>query len=191
MIRSIALVLVLCGVADAGPYKETLTKAEVAAIVKATQDALPKVDPGVTKCNVYLDGYNKDPEHNIDQIPLAAKCFRAAGALSAAITNWNVFIKYEPSSKDAVEATRELGRAYEAGGFFDRAADSYETYAKKYAGEKDAKDLMTRAVCIRRQLGDTKADADANYLVRVFKGPTDADALCDQVRPIAMPTKTP
>lgn len=192
MTRLVVLVLVLSAVAaHAAPYKETLSKAEVDAIVKATQDALPKVDPAVSKCSVYLDNYNKDPEHNIGQIPLAAKCFRAAGALSAAITNWNTVIKYIPNSKDALEATRELGRAYEAAAIYDRAAEAYERYAKIYAGEKDAKELMTRAVCIRRQLGDSRADADTKYLVQTFRYPPDPDAVCDNVRPIAMPAKSP
>ncbi len=191
MLRSLALVAALTATVAAAPYKETLSKSDVTSIVSARQAALPKVAPDVSQCNTFLDTYNKGPEHDIEQADLAAKCFRTAGSLGLAIQNWIVFLRYAPNGPNASDAWRELGSACEAAALFDRAADAYETFAKKYGADKHAKDLMIRATCIRRQLGDTHADDDFAYLNRSVRPALDSATLCDYVRPIAMPTAAP
>ncbi len=191
MLRVLALAVALTATAAAAPYKEALSKPEIEAIVSAVHAALPKVSASVSKCTAMFDAYNKDPEHGIEQTALAARCFRNAGALGQAIQSWIVFLRYAPNSPNAIEAQRDLGNACEAAALFDRAADAYETFAKKYAADKHAKDLMIRATCIRRQLGDAKADDDLTYLTRSFRPAIDSATLCDSIRPIAMPAAAP
>ncbi len=191
MSRVLVVTLALTATVSAAPYKEALSKPQITAITTAVRAALPKVAPDTSMCSLILDEYNKDPQHEIERTALAAKCFRTAGALGAAIHNWIVFLRYAPKSPNASEAQRDLGSACEAAALFDRAADAYETFAKNYAGDKHAKDLMIRATCIRRQLGDTHADDDFAYLTRSFRPALDSATLCDSIRPIAMPAAAP
>src|SRR5262249_46799714 len=133
-----------------------------------------------------LDAQDPKP----DEIAAAARCFRAAGSLGLAIQLWRLVTDRYPAAKEAVEATRELGPAYEAAGRVADAAHWNDVYAKKYAGEKDAADRMTRAVCTWRQLGMAEdADRGFKYLRATWgkKRTLDSATLCDQVRPIVVP----
>jgi hypothetical protein len=135
----IAVVAVIAGLAHAAPYREQLTRDEIKAASDAAVAALPKVDTSAaTQCQ------NKHQPQLIVQDPkpedvaAAARCFRAAGRLGAAIQLWRGLTQNYARSKEAAEATRALGPAYEAAGRFDEAAQWNVTYAKKYGGEKDA-----------------------------------------------------
>ena len=187
----LALVL-LSSTAFAGEFKETLPKAEIRAISEAIQKNLPPVDKAaVPTCQALLDEYNKDPDNSVDKVFEAATCFRAAGSLGSAIRMFQLYQTYGKDKAKQRDALRALADTHEAAAFFWEAASENEQFARKYAGEKDAKERMVRAACIRRQLGDDReAKADGAYLERMPKGKITADdALCLNVRPIVMPAK--
>ncbi|HEX4454030.1 MAG TPA: hypothetical protein VH143_24370 [Kofleriaceae bacterium] len=175
----------------AAPFPETLPQADLDAIVDAVRKALPPVDgTKVKQCQALYDAYNKNPDaadaaqHILD----GSKCFRAAGALSTAITGFTTAAKYAGGDLRHA-AIRELGPAYEAAAMFDRAAQYNEQVATDYANDPDSNDRLQRALCIRRQLGDvTNANRDADAWKRATK--RDPNLACDGLRPIAMPCRT-
>ena len=180
------------GVAYAAPLKEQLTKDEIKAASEAAVAALPKVDSAAASDCQAKHKQLEAPDPKPDEIASAARCFRAAGSLGASVQLWRTLIQRHPNSKEAVEATRALGPAYEAAGRFDQAAESNATYAKKYPKEPDALDRMTRAVCTWRQLGIAdEAERGFKFLQTVYgaKRKLDSATLCDQVRPIVVPPK--
>jgi hypothetical protein len=68
---------------------------------------------------------------------------------------------------------------YEQIAMYDRAADRFEEYAKRYAGEKDAGDRLADATRLRAALGDTaKQIQDTKLWIRTFgpKRPQEAAA---------------
>jgi tetratricopeptide (TPR) repeat protein len=182
-------VMLVAGVATAAPFPETLPQADIDAIVDAVRKALPPVDhAAATKCEAFHDAYNKAPDAPgaVKHILDAAACFRAAGALSTAIIDWNAALKYSGAAADKRAALRGLGPAFEAAGLFDRAAAADEQLAMPYANDADANERLQRALCIRRQLGDvTNAKRDADAWQRATK--MDPNLACDGLRPIAMP----
>jgi hypothetical protein len=189
MKRAAVVGVLLARAAFAAPFPETLPQADIDAIGDAVRKALPPVDANkVKQCQSFHDAYNKAPDvpdavkHMLD----AAACFRAAGALSAAITDWNAALKYSGGADHKRAALRGLGPAFEAAGMFDRAAAADEQLATAYAKDPDANERLQRALCIRRQLGDVaNAKRDADAWQRATK--QDPNLACDKLRPIAMP----
>jgi hypothetical protein len=165
-----------------------IARADLEKIVVARQAALPPVDKvKAAECKKYLDAYNKDPEHSDDQVVEAARCFAVAGAIGAAIAEWNLVTRYQPAKRAAMEATRGLASLYERAAQFDRAAEWHENYAGRYGGEKDAKEHLVRAACLRFQLGyDSEANRDVMKL-RARDKTVDVATLCDSLHLIEMP----
>ncbi|HEY4059029.1 MAG TPA: hypothetical protein VGM39_20580 [Kofleriaceae bacterium] len=197
--RNLVIATILASAtAYAGPFKETLSKEEIAQITKAVQAALPPIDATArTKCQPLLDEYNKAPEAKTELVMEAAKCLRSAGALGAAVIAFKTAYKY-PAKGQAPEALRLAADGEEAAAFYDSAASDYEGYYAQYGvtpGITDATTLMIRATCIRRQLGDEeKANKDLGSLnltpkLNKAKPKYDGNTLCDTIRPIAMPAK--
>jgi len=183
---ALSLVLMAFSTAFAAPPKK-LSSSDLQKIVDARRAALPAVDRAKTaRCQPMLDAYNKDPEHGDEQLVDAARCFSDAGAVAAAISSWQVVVKYMPSKPAAKEATRALGDLYERAADFPRAAEWDENYWAHYPSEPDAKQVLTRAACIRFQLGDNE---HATRDVKSLRG--DAATLCDAIRPIEMPKRAP
>lgn len=185
------VLVILTSTAFAGEFKETVAPADREAIVKAIQGNLPPVDKAAVekKCQPMLDEYNKAPEASVDKAFEAATCLKAAGSLGAAITTFKLYQRYGKDPAKQKDTLRGLASAYEAAAYFAEAAATNEELAKTYAGEKDAKERLVRATCLRRQLGeDDAAKKDALLLERQFKMKT-GDALCAKVKPIAMPAK--
>ncbi|HEY1552680.1 MAG TPA: hypothetical protein VGG28_32850 [Kofleriaceae bacterium] len=192
MKRAAVLGVLIASSAFANPYPETLPQADIDAIVAAIQKALPPIDQtAVAKCQAFLDAYNKAPEapDAVKHVLDGGKCFRAAGALGMALIEFNTTAKYDHGELRHA-AIRELGPAYEAAAYFDRAATYDEQVASDYAKDADANDRLQRALCIRRQLGDaTRANRDADTWQRATK--RDPNLACDGLRPIAMPAAKP
>ena len=184
--------LLLSSTALAGAFPETLAKADRDAIVTAIQASLPPVDKAaVAKCQPLMDEYNKAPEQNVDKVFEAAGCYRAAGSLGAAVAMFKLYERYGKDAARKLETLRALATTLETAAMFSDAAAAGERYAKTYAGEKDAKERLVRAICIRRQLGDDREATNSGaYLERRYKTKADG-ALCATIRPIAMPAKKP
>lgn len=193
MKRIVLVIMLMALEASAGPFKETLAKPDIEAIVKAIQAALPKVDQAAVKqCQPYLDAYNKDPEGSLDKVGAGAACFRAAGSIASAIQLWRTVETYDGDATRKRDAIRGLASAYEAAADFSQAAAYAEKYVAEYGRDKDAPDLLSRAICIRRQLGDAEAaERDVKRWRGTLKTKIDPDTLCDHLRPIAMPAKAP
>jgi hypothetical protein len=101
---------------------------------------------------------------------------------------WNRILAQYPKAPEAKDAYHQLGPAYEAAGFYDKAASAYDIYNELYVRDAD-RDLEVRAVCMWEQLGDdTSAAKGVAHLTKAWpKVKVDPDHLCDTVRPIAVP----
>ena len=186
-IAPVLATMALAAAAFAAPPKK-LSAVELKQIVDARRAALPPVDQTkVARCQPMLDAYNKDPEHGDDQVVDAARCFADAGAIGAAITSWQIVVKYMPSKPAAKDGMRALGELYErAAADYSRAAEWDENYWSHDPSEPDAKQRLARAACMRFQLGDAeRATKDVKLLH------ADANTLCDSIHPIEMPKSPP
>ncbi len=127
----------------------------------------------------YLDIYNANPDEDGGDEVLynAGVSFQEGAAMANAIQMYSLIQKRFPRSRLAARALARLGKLYGDIAMYDRAAEMLETYAKKYAGEKDAYAAMSDAVFYRKAIGDrAKAIEDTKYFVKVFtaKRPRDA-----------------
>jgi tetratricopeptide (TPR) repeat protein len=178
----------LASVALADPAPIRLTRDQILAAAKAVQAKLPPVDKGqVAQCQKLLDEANQhDP--TAPELLALGTCYRSAGSLGAAIIMWQHVLAQYGSSKEAEEAQRSLGPAYEAAGMFMDAAKAYDAYVERY-GKAGDRDLEVRAVCTWEQLGfDDQIKRGLNVLTRRWpKVTVDPAHLCDTVRPIQPP----
>ncbi|HUJ57079.1 MAG TPA: tetratricopeptide repeat protein [Kofleriaceae bacterium] len=145
------------------------------ADAKDTKDFGKYVECGLA----YQDIYNRNPEDpkNDEVLYNAGVCFEEGKSIGAAIQMFNTLEKYYPKSKTTQRAIARLGKAYADIAFYDRASEKYEQYAKAYAGEKDAFDVMSDAVFFRKGIGDDdKAIADTKYFIDTFSRKKPADA---------------
>jgi tetratricopeptide (TPR) repeat protein len=127
----------------------------------------------------YLDVYNADPKRpdNDEVLYNAAICFQEGKAVGGAMQAFEMVLRYYPSSKVALRALAQMAAAYARIARFDQAAARYEEYAKKYAGEKDARDAIENAIVMRTAIGDTaKRIEDTKYFVQTYgaKAPQEA-----------------
>lgn len=119
----------------------------------------------------FLDIYNHDPEaKDADEVVFdAARCFQAGKSISAALQGDGLVIKSFPRSKLAAKSIALSGEMYAQIAMYDRAAERFEDYAKRYAGEKDAADFLTEAIRFRAALGDKpKQIEDTKEWIRMF-----------------------
>jgi tetratricopeptide (TPR) repeat protein len=150
-----------------------------------------------------LDAYNANPNdpHNDEVLYNGGVCFEQSGAIGAAMQTFNLVLRYYPRSKLAPRALARTAAEYERIAQFDQAAVRYEEYAKKYAGEKDARDAIESAISMRAAIGDNaKRIEDTKYFVQTFgmKAPQEAaDAMFavagaydDPVKPLREYIKT-
>jgi len=127
----------------------------------------------------YLDIFNSNPEApKSDEILYnAGVCFEDGRSLSTAIEAYTELRSRFPKSNQAAKALARLGGVYGRVAYYDRAAGMFEEYAKKYAAEKDAYDLMNDAVFYRKGIGDDdKAIENTNYFISKFAKSKPADA---------------
>jgi hypothetical protein len=193
--RPAALVwmIAIAGVAHAEPKPppERLDRDEIIAAGKAARARLPPVDrAAVQACEAKYGAATRsgDPGRTPETLAAAAACWRAAGSLGVAIRLWMAIVSELPDSREAVEARRQLGPAYEAAGTFSEAAEWHAAFAKANGAEKDARDQLIRAICIWRQLGlDDKAAVAEQDLGRMPGRKIKSAKLCETVRPIAAP----
>jgi hypothetical protein len=183
----------LASSALAGPFKETLTTKEREAIVKALQTALPaRNEAAEAKCQPLLDAYNAGPLRDFEKSFDAAACFRRAGNLGVALVLWRLYDEDGTDRAKKRDVLRSLATDFELAGGFTQAATYGERYASEFADANDAPKLLIRALCIRRQLGQTaEATRDAKLLISAHHIADAPERLCESVRPIAMPSKTP
>ena len=142
---------------------------------KASGDFAKYVQCGKT----YLDIFNANPEANGSDEVLynAGVCFEDGHSLSTAIEAYTELRSRFPKSEHSAKALARLGGVYARVAYYDRAAGMFEEYAKKYAAEKDAYDLMNDAVFYRKGIGDDdKAIENTTYFISKFAKSKPADA---------------
>ena len=186
MSRLVAALVVLVwsasAAADRTPFKETLTRNELAAAVKAVEDKLVVDKDAAAKCFAL-------PREQIADQAIAAACFRGSGNLGLAITLWKAVVADSSAARsDREEATRQLGPAYEAAAIYPEAAKWHSEYFARF-NAADARERLIRAVCIWRQLGDVSAaDRGFKQLGAMRRQPKPRSAtLCATVTPIVVP----
>ncbi len=106
----------------------------------------------------------------------AAVCYTKAKMIGAAIKFREKLTGLPGAEKDprAQEALLLLGDNYQAIAFYDRAAEKYELFANRFAGEKKAPDALRYATVYRRGLGqDDQAIKDIELYIKNF-GKKDA-----------------
>ncbi|HTJ43574.1 MAG TPA: hypothetical protein VL463_15825 [Kofleriaceae bacterium] len=184
----VALVLATAARANAAPLQK-LTRDEVIRAGNAAAASLPPVDKTASAaCKSKFDAAMTHPDIDAPTLAAAAACYRAAGALGAAITLWGQVLQRFPNTREAAGALHELGPAYELAGLYDNAADKDMDYANKYGGEPDALPRITRAICLWQQLGREDQLRRAYYsLKRWKKAPHDPATICDGIVPIVVP----
>jgi tetratricopeptide (TPR) repeat protein len=129
--------------------------------------------------NAYFDIYNANSAapDNDEVLYTGATCFQLGKSIGGALQAYELVLKYYPKSKLAPKALLQTATLYARIARFDQAADRFERYAMRYAGEKDARDAIENAVMLRTAIGDTaKRIEDTKLFVRTFgaKAPKEA-----------------
>jgi tetratricopeptide (TPR) repeat protein len=127
----------------------------------------------------YLDVYNQDPSRSDGDEVLynSGVCFREAHSVASAILAWEQLLKSFPGSKLGGKGVMQVAMAYLGIARFDEAAARFEDYAKRYAGEKDARDTLANAIMLRTALGDRdKRIADTRLFVLTYGARAPAEA---------------
>ncbi|HUQ03963.1 MAG TPA: hypothetical protein VM261_15805, partial [Kofleriaceae bacterium] len=91
------------------------------------------------------------------------------GSVSAAITLYKQLEREFPSDRAVPRVVARRAQIYMRLAWYDEAADDLETYATKWAAEKDAYDALEEAISLRAALGDDDAVAkDVARWVKLF-----------------------
>ncbi len=120
----------------------------------------------------YVNIYNRDPEgEGSDEVLYnAGVCFEQGKSIGASIAMFTLLSKRFPKSNHSKKAIARLGRAYGKIAWYDKAAERFEYYAKKYGGEKDAYQALSDAVFYRKGIGDDeKAISDTKFFTKQYK----------------------
>jgi tetratricopeptide (TPR) repeat protein len=100
----------------------------------------------------------------------AGHCFEEAREIGRAIQIFERLEKSFPKSPHTRKALVRIGSAAAAVANFEKAADAFERYARRYAGEKDAPQALANAITYRRALGHHKeARSNIESFVKNYK----------------------
>ena len=160
--------IVLCALAAPALADDPRQAAE-ALMKKAQQTGDPAAF--VACGTAYFDLYNKDPNgaSNDEVLYNAGVCFERGKSAGAAVMAFELIRRYYPRSQLYRMALLELARVNAQIARYDRAAEGFEEYANKYAGEKDAFGALENAILFRRVIGDDrKTIADVELFARMF-----------------------
>ena len=82
---------------------------------------------------------------------------------------FRILIDRFPDHPLAQRSIARLGSNYSKIAWYEKAAEKFEQYARKYGGENDAFDALSEAVFYRKGIGDDKqAIANTNYFIRSY-----------------------
>ncbi len=99
------------------------------------------------------------PELSATSVELlaGAACLLSARAFGRAALVYQHLLRRYPSSPEAMNALRTVGRLYEQVGRISDALDAHRKYLSLYSSQAEARTLGQRAVCLARHLGDQDA----------------------------------
>ena len=83
----------------------------------------------------------------------AGVCFSRASSIGAAITAFEALFREHPRSRLASRSILRLAELHRQIAHYGRAAREYSKYAKLYAGERDAPQVLMEAIFLSRALG--------------------------------------
>lgn len=90
----------------------------------------------------------------------AGVCFEDGKSVGHAIKTFGKLLARFPTSRLAPRARVRIGNAAASIANFERAAQAYEGYVRRHAGEKDAPDALADAITYRKALGHNKNAID-------------------------------
>ncbi len=119
----------------------------------------------------YMAIYNSDPlrEENDRVLHNAMVCFHQGKSIGLVFVAFELLEKYYPKSTHLAKALALVGKAYGDTASYDKAAAVLERYARKYAGEANAAQVMSEVVFFNKGLGDdARAIANTRFFVDTF-----------------------
>ena len=136
-----------------------------------------KLEPFIACANQYVGAYNLDIDAaDADELLYnAGVCFEEGKSMGAARLVYENLAKLFPNSKLTARSVVRLGNVYASTAYYREASETFEAYAVKYGGEKDAYGALSDAVAFRKGIGDdAQAIADTERVVRLAKAPGEA-----------------
>lgn len=181
--RARLIVLILVGLTSSAAADGTTIEGLVKQAEAAEKTARESGDPGAYEtCGAaYVEVANAqmaaDLDHIDESLYNAAYCYEKSGSVGVSVTLYTRLVDEFPRSVLAARALPRRGLIYFAIAYYDKAADDFETYAKKYAGDKDAADALENAFRLRAALGDEDAARrDAEMWIKYFGAKRPGDA---------------
>lgn len=175
--RTLPLALVFCALAlptrllGAQPSSTGERAQELIRLRQAAEEH-EKQGAYVACAETYLQIAEAQPQaKNLDEVLYnAGVCFEAGKRIRRAIEIFGRLEQRFPRSRVSAKAMIRTGSAAASIAEYAQAADAYERYAKRYAGEKDAAFALADAIAYRRALGhDDEAIADIHIMVKHYK----------------------
>ncbi len=157
--------------ADKEELKERLLRIKGVALRKSAEQ-LEKDGKHIACGQAYLEIYNANQEgDDMDEVLYnAGVCFEDGKSIGLAIRMYGILDQKFPKSTRNQKALVRMGSAYGSIAHYQKAAEKYEEYARRFGGEKDAPDALQNAVTYRKGIGqDKEAIADIDKFVRQYK----------------------
>jgi TolA-binding protein len=175
-----SVMLFLAGCASASPSEAPKPEAST-----PQPEAAQEPKPTAADCKEHEGALDKaSPQHTAENLLAAAACYRKGSAVAREIVVLHALIASFPDHPRAKEAVRDAGQAYEGIGHTADAARMFEEYARRYAAEPDAADLLKRATCFRHGFGDDRtAEQNLQELRRRHRVTATLDELCPKPAP--------
>ena len=120
----------------------------------------------------YLEIFNRDPEgaKSDEVLYNAGVCFEEGHSIGAAINMFKQLIERFKDSNSAKRAIARLGFNYGRIAWYDKAAEQFEEYARRFSAEEDSLKAASDAVFYRKGTGeDELAIKDTELFVKKYK----------------------
>jgi TolA-binding protein len=116
-------------------------------------------------------------ERHAQRLWNAAQCFQNAHLIGQALKLWQALRKDHPRDALAQQALFREGAGYHQLAYYEKAADAYEAFAKKFPGEPQAVGALGNAIAFREGLDEgDQAIGDMRSFVSFYGGRKPADA---------------
>jgi len=135
--------------------------------VDAYRDAGKNIECGQGYLDIFNDNPSAPDAHEV--LYNAGVCFQDAKSMGAARTLFNLLSQRFPDKPVTQKAIARLGYIFGRVAWYDKAAEKYEEYARRFGGEKDAFDALSQAVFYYKGIGeDDKAIKSTNFFVKQY-----------------------
>lgn len=174
LLRMVALVATTLLLATSTVSAQDSAGAERDAMIMERQRAekLEKEDKHSACGQAYLDIYKKNPDAaGMDEILYnAGVCFEEGKLVGAALHMYSLLEKRFPNTSRNKKALVRMGSIHGSITNYEQAAEAYERYARRFAGEKDAPYALQNATTYRKAIGhDKEAIANIENFVKKYR----------------------